>query len=653
MNAKRRIHHSRGFVSYALVLCIGAILTMLMIYAYRDASQSMVVASGVQQRADYLNKEDAALRSMLAIVPNRAIRAMQSGSSASSEDSAPLSWQAIFQEALVQANAGASISSDVASKAGLDTTYSGNTGDSTIDNVNLVFKAAEPETGYVASGCSSALGTTFPPALNTTDVNTASLDKLYPIISSSKYYGTYATGRVGVSVTDYPQFNLIPYPKIDFGYGTQGANFVAKRNWWAFAVNLYNHDNSGETSQIDQSRDYVLSIYEIPSQLSISSNAFTSLGKHESGDAWQNISVEGSIYASKAQVEGSTALSKLSSRRGMSLSTSSKIGDQSFTSNPFTPGLRETYEITTGEFYPVSLSSETGRAAFVPINRQTEFYDRFADGVYGTSTSVISPTNWNDYSVGALQCAMKLDVRKVISATDQTPKELRFYYKQGGVETYKDLDVNPAEWATEVPPVPFDVTVLSGNRPCVVIKPELFAAYLASPGIAGDSLAVNNSIAVNADYRTGGVGVGKPSFPCLDSDVGLILTDCTDLTSFTKGFSVVTNFRLYIADDFNIVSTTPPSGITGTFFPPASLYAPERRFGSADEPWKVEQAGTVGSLASDDSANPIRPFDLKTGGGSSMSASKISVNLKPITHPGALPPITMMNWLILLEEKRE
>ena len=645
MNAKRRIRRSRGYISYVMVLSIGAVLTMLMVYAYRDASQSMVVASSVQQRADYLNKEDAALRSMLAIVPNRAIRAMQSGSAATEENKAALTWQAIFQEALTQANAGTSISAAVAEHTNLDATYSGNTGDSTLNNVSLVFNAVTPETGYVASGCSN-LGANFPPALNTTDVNTAALDKLYPIISSSKFYGDYASasGRVGASVTDYPQFNLIPYPSIDFGYGTQGENFVAKRNWWAFSVNLYNHNNAGGTTTIDQSRDYVLSIYEIPSQLSISSNAFTSIGQHASGAAWQNITVAGAIYASKANVEGSTALSKLSSRRGMSLSSASKIGalDQSSTSNPFAPGLRETYEITTGEFYPVSLSSETGRAAFVPINRGTEFFDRFANA---TENSTLSPTTWNNYSVGALQCAMKLDVTEVISSTNQTPTKLRFTYKAGGNDQSTYVEV-PSTDAT----VPFDVTVLSNGRACVVIKPELLPAYLLLKG--ADGVSVNNSIAVNADYTTNTL-IKKPSYPCTDKDIGLIMKDCANLSAFTKGFSVVTNFRLYIADHFNTVATTAPAGITGTFYPPTSLYAPERRYGSDKDPTTVTQAGTIGSLASDDSATPIRPLDLKNSVGTDLAANKITVNLSPITHPGALPPITMMNWLIVLEEKRK
>jgi hypothetical protein len=28
------------------------------------------------------------------------------------------------------------------------------------------------------------------------------------------------------------------------------------------------------------------------------------------------------------------------------------------------------------------------------------------------------------------------------------------------------------------------------------------------------------------------------------------------------------------------------------------------------------------------------------------------VNLKPISHPAALPPINMMNWLVVIEERR-
>jgi hypothetical protein len=29
------------------------------------------------------------------------------------------------------------------------------------------------------------------------------------------------------------------------------------------------------------------------------------------------------------------------------------------------------------------------------------------------------------------------------------------------------------------------------------------------------------------------------------------------------------------------------------------------------------------------------------------------VNLRPITHPAELPPVTMMNWLVVIEERRK
>jgi len=657
MNAQLRRRRSPGYVSYVMVLSIGAVLTMLMIYTYRDASQSMVVAAGVQQRVDYLNKEDAALRSLLAVVPNRAIRAMQDGS-ATVANSPSLTWESIFRDALAQANAGTSISADVVAAAHLDTTYTGNTSDSATDNVGVIFQAISPEIGSVASGCVNSLGVDFPPPLNATSANVVALDQTYPIVSSSKYYGAYAAGRVGALVVDYPQFNLIPYPQIDFGYAAQGSNFVAKRNWWAFSVNLYDRDYSAQQTRINQSRTYVLSLYEIPSQLAISADAFTTLGLHSSGADWgSEVTVTGQIFAGQADVKGSKRLDALASRRGMNLSTSSTIGNQSATGDLFAmDSTRHEYQMKTGSFHPVSLSSETGRASFVPINRGLQFYDRFADGVWGAPNAVLSPTNWNDYSVGAQQCAMKLDVTGVISKTDQTPTSVEFRYKIGGVE-HLDTDiniVNPTAWATATPRVPLDVVVLSGSRPCVVFKPEYLKDYLIAKG--GDDLSVNNSIAVNVNYRTGGVDVRAPSFPCRDDDVALILMDCTDLTAFTKGFSLVTNLRLYIADDFNIKATTPPTGITGTFYPPTSLFAPERRFGSADKPWRVEHEGSVGSLAgnyqSGATSGSVNLLDLKNGDGNSLAPSSMSVNLRPVTHPGALPPINAMNWLIVLEERR-
>src|SRR6478609_2658636 len=97
--------HAGGFISYLLVLTTGAILTSLMIYAYRHALASQRVQSQVQLRIDYSEKEEAILRSIVAITPNRAIQAMQPESSTNNTTTNPLRWQNIFTDALVMANA--------------------------------------------------------------------------------------------------------------------------------------------------------------------------------------------------------------------------------------------------------------------------------------------------------------------------------------------------------------------------------------------------------------------------------------------------------------------------------------------------------------------------------------------------------------------
>lgn len=45
-------------------------------------------------------------------------------------------------------------------------------------------------------------------------------------------------------------------------------------------------------------------------------------------------------------------------------------------------------------------------------------------------------------------------------------------------------------------------------------------------------------------------------------------------------------------------------------------------------------------------------MDAKGASDEDISGSNLQINLKPISHPGALPPVRMMNWLVALEELR-
>lgn len=703
---------TRGYVSLMTVVTIGTTLLVMMVLAYKRAMASHSVQAGVQLQVDYAEKEDAVLRAIVALTPNRAIRAMQSGSNGSTSVSNPLRWEEIFGDALALANARQSISNELRTTVGGASVIRANVGDSGLTTVSQMFKAVGGETGLVSSGLNRSLGAGYPVPLSDNDSTESTRDKTWPIISAKKVYGTLAQSGVALPVGTYPNLNVINYPNIHFGYARPGQPFVSKRNWWAFSLDLAEPDAT-TTFAVKSKRDFVLSIYEIPSQLAISASSFMALGEHESGGGWQHASIEGGVFVGKALVEGETALPALATRRGAALSSGTTVGGLGFNGDPMAPGLREQYQLTQGDyFFPVSMPSESGRAAFVGINRGADFLDRLS---HAAESNTISSTTWNNYSVGALQCAMRLDITDAVSTTNKTPTKLRFSYMKAGVRQNLDISLTagagtglPAgyllacaenqtyNFGTTVvdvaygkngtyayqtgvsgsvtfnntrfgdplvgtvksgyfrPSFPFEIKQMESGKLCVAVYPKRMTAFLTALG--ADGPAVNHSLAVNVDYTTatGSVRLTKPSIPCTDLDYGVILQECEDLRAFTKGFSLVTNLRLFYADDFNTTPATPPSGFTpsGTYYPPCSIFAPEKRFGADIDPLAVDVSGQLGSLASEDATTPSRPLDVKKGSGFDVDRGRIVVNLRPITHPAEMPPIAMMNWLVVIEERR-
>jgi hypothetical protein len=688
--------YPRGYISIIGVFSISIFMLTMMLFAYKRAINAQATLSDIQTQTDYREKEETVLRSIVAIVPNRAIQAMQDGSDSSDARREAVSFATIFRDAVIQSNARTSISDAFIAQMAEVNLFRGNSGDSALADTTKIFKSAIGNTGAVTGGLNRDFGTiNYPPALNFSGA--LADDDDYPIITDYKKYGVLADGKVGLPTDTYNDFNLIPYPQIDFGYARPGELFVAKRNWWAFKMNLAAHDdNLTKLSRYD--RTFVLSIYEVPSQLPISSGSFMALGQYANGQAWENVTIDGNIFASRAVVEGATSLESLSSRRGFELSSFTTIGGESFAGNPFAPGVRENFRLTEGDFFPVSLASESGKAAFVPINRGVDFFDRYA---HAQETVTISPTTWNEYSVGAMQCAMRLDITKAASNMDTTPTELTFSYIKNGSRATLVLPLNVGV-ATDLPagyifaaaenasaffttPVdvaygadgsyyfresvsgnvtfdndsfgdplvgtlkagyfrpryPFEIKTLSTGRKCVAVYPQRMKDFLDLLG--ADSLEVNHSLAVNVDYLNT-TTLTKPSIPSSIIDYGVVLQECANLTDYTKGFSLVTNLSLHIGDDFNVVAN--PSGS----YPPTSLFAPEKRYGVGITPFGVEFSGQVGSTASEDAAEPVRPLETKTTSGSTLSANNITMNLSAISHPAELPPITMKNWLVVIEE---
>lgn len=721
--------NSRGYVSYVLILSMGIILLLLLIGTYKTAIRAQESTALATLRIDYAAKEEAILRAIVPLTANSAMRCMQHNSNSSSSVSTPLRWQKIFRSAILQSNAEASIKTSMLQEFNIDTSIVANSGDATTW-ASETFTAWDGTSGhYTTPGVNQDLGLGFPVPLQSSSGTVNANDPLWPIVSENKIYADLADGRVGAPVADYPDYNLLPYPNIRFGYAKPGENFVAKRNWWAFTMDLSDHQD--HTTKVEQrKRDFVLSIYEVPSQLAISAEAFTVLGKYADGTTWgSNTSISGPVFATRAKVEAGMAIERISGRRGLEISTdasvgvnpivnasvagsvSGTIGGTNAVDNPFAPGVREQYELTHGSFMPVSLTSETGRAAFIPINRGIDFFDRYS---HSAESTTLSDTTWNEYSVGAIQCQMHLDVTDVVGPDDSTPGELTFRYQKNGSEqihvidlvTGPDTDLPPGFiWCANEhqtvtfdhpvdvaygkdgdyyfeegvtgeitfdnsrfgdpkvgtfksgyyrPSYPFEVTLLHDTKPCITLYPERFPAFLDLLG--GDSTMINHSLSINVDHP-GNVFLVKPSIPCTDLDYGVIMKECADLSEFPKGFSLVTNLRLYIADDFNTTAIAAPvgSGLPDPYYPPCSLFAPEKRYGAESNPYRLKITGQVGSLAGDNGINgdSVHLLDMKNASENDVEHDKVEVNLSPITHPAALPPITMMNWLVVVEERRK
>ena len=785
--------HRAGYISFLLVLATGAVLTALMFAAYRRALGAQMIESKVQLRADYGEKEEAILRAIVAITPNQAIRAMKTGSAITGSPNAPLGWPGIFAAALAAANAQNSISSEVMNRLNIPNLKAANTGDGVLGNLDKIFTAiptnstAPIDNGVISAGINRTLAGNYPPPLTSTDATTSIRDFEYPIISDLKQYGAIAqasldsailngnaAGAYGLPVDSKQKFNRLKYPAISYGYAKPGEAFVAKRNWWAFSMNVGDHD--GElTGVVRPKRNFVLSIYEIPSQLPISAASSMLLGNYANGAAWQNnTEIEGNISVGEAELTGGQALTSLSLRRGLTNTAAVSVGGL-VSATPFAPvttagtETREAYQLrkdtaacvslanktTMGSFFPVSMASESGRAAFIPISQGRAFFDRYdslkndtveAGGALNhIGNNTLSSTSWNNYSIGAQQCAMRLDIIGVDAYLK--PSRFRFQYftgpntrksieisslisRAGAVTTlsedYSSAGVDeggtitltsPTDIAYGAPggytfiygalgPITFNNTTFADPRPgvvkkgfwrktkegvgvpvlmpfgehvdisgqrCFVVYPERFPAYLALNGAM--DVRTNNSLVVNVDYTVNGLNSAKPNIPCQATDYGLVLKECGNLTAFEKGFSLVTNLRLFVGDHLNNVPMPggPPAGCVpavttanplGQYFPPCSFFAPEKRYGgrtpaAGDAPIQILQRGQVGSLAeidkvlsTDDEIRKIRPLDARLVGNNPVAPINITNDLTQIRHPAELPPISMMNWLVLLEEVR-
>lgn len=635
-----KLHHpsarKSGYITFLIVMSIAVVAFSLLLVAYRATLRAQETQKTTQVRVDVSQRESAILRSILAVVPNKAIQCMQENSSLSPT---PYNWTTIFTESIALANAADADGDGVG--ASLGTARVTNPANFT-GNVSNIFRAASGS-GLVRAGVNSQISANYPPYL-TTSSDTATLDATYPIITETKTYGANAAGTAQLSTSLFPLYNRIPYPNIRFGYGEPGSSFVAKRNYWAFSIRY-----PGNVPGVRRTRkQYVLSIYEVPTQVALSASAFMSLGRHSNGTTWSGVQIQGAVFGERVLAEESLALNRLSSRTGIQINAGAAQNvDGTTVQDGFDGGdTIQAYEAANDALFPVSVAGGAGRVAFVPLNRGLDFY-RFINT--SNDPNKISPTSWNDYTIGARRCPIKVRVTECVSLADQTPLQIVVsYLTSSGTGSFTLLRGNnwPTDAQTGGTAIPFQTEITETGRRCLSVHVNRLAAWLSARGASG--IDINNAIAINPDPS--GSNVRTPVFPSDSRDIGVILRGGGDLTAFTKGFSLVANLRVFFADDLNNVATTAPSGsgLNGTFFPPLSVFAPEKRWGVTSAPRIVRFRGQLGSLDSG-SGDMIRPLDLRTGSTDEV-ASVMDAVLSEITSPAQLPPITFPNWLLTIEE---
>jgi len=210
---------------------------------------------------------------------------------------------------------------------------------------------------------------------------------------------------------------------------------------------------------------------------------------------------------------------------------------------------------------------------------------------------------------------------------------------------------------------PFHVERSATRRLSIVFYADRLQKFLANE--LNTALPdTNNSISINPNYLDNSAII-QPSFPAANNDMRVILAGTRDLTSFTGGFSLVTNLRLILEDDINVVTTTTiPTNLqtiipAGSGYKPAiSLFAPETRYGNNASAVKVTVNGQLTSLARNNN-QPTRIGDLKseiidpsnnTRIADVVEPTQISGTLDSIDHPGFLPPINTFNWMVVVRE---
>lgn len=641
MKARRTQCRTGAFASLPMVAAFGLLMLIGVTMVFRTSLIRRDQAAKAQLRLDYREREDAVLRSLVAVFPKRAIASLRAGHAPSDA----YTWNTIFREALTTSSVNQAIPTAAIDAMKLHRVRRADVGDHAESEAAGWFMSLTGVPGTVTPGTTpfaqvfqaAPFAGKMPPLLNVPTA-LAQVDVQQPVVSLDKVYGAQATGLMA-DVAAYPRYNLIPYPNIRFGYARPGQPFVAKRNWWAFSVRY--------GRKVAVTKHYVLSLYEIPSQLPIESGTFAEIGRHADGTAWgAGITIDGGVYADSLKMNGAHGASRLAGRRGISMEEEIDLDGTTVAANFDDPGVRERLQAELGSnTLPVALSANSGRVVFFPIPTGADFLNR-PEG---------TPNLWEAYVGGGRRCPVTVEALEMVSYEDQTPVKIRVRYQTAAGGSAEAILTRGVNWPTMLEDggdlMPFQTELTNSNRSCLTFYPALIGPWLQGKG--GASVSTNHSFHFSTVPSLDNLTVRPHSSPPNTEDMCVIVRKGKDLTSFTAGLSIVAPLRVYIGDDLNAVPAVIPAGsgleAGSEYYPPMSIFAAELRVGTTPFNRPFEHHGQLGSLLSG-AGTSWRPLDMKSGTDETVHADAIEADLKPLRSPAELPPVHQMNWLVVIEE---
>jgi hypothetical protein len=692
----QRKRSERGASLIMLVAIIGLAFVVTVAGFLVAASDSQDTARLASAKVDIATREDALMREILLQTAIGMLPSTADGSAG-----AVLTWTQIMTNAVTALNATTYVDPveltalQAAGTIPANVTLA-NTGD-TGGGLLGIFQGYINEVPYGGTSglanlvpVNAALAAVEPPLMNWSGTGlTAANALLNPqeFFLGSLYTAVAAPAVAQVSASK--RWGQILYPNIRFGYKNIGDSFIARRVWWriplVYSTLQQTKEDQGGANMIyrypSATANYVLSVYEIPSQLPISGNANLQIGTNVDTTAWgSGVSITGSIYGSQVQVAGGT-YGGISARQAVNVLNPATVAGTPYSNSAFDAvGTRENMSLTQAASgaAAISVAGNDGKVLVVPVAPGNQFYMTSPNGPG-------NETHWDLYARPYYRCRIRILISGTNSTVIYNPyasPQMSTAANAGAITVNVIVSPDTTSKPDQIlgfldsaatPATGSPYTQISYSDPAGTLPTWMnytSTGYATGPTAPRNVLVINVGLMMSAlatamgstptalspqlySLYVGSNPMTEPLLPATTSDPGVAITGANDLSLFTKGLSIVSNQTLYLLDAFN-QNTLSTQYAT-------SIFAPDVRYGiSGVTPVSTSIVGQISVdqasplIQASPSPTPGSPLQFLDADGNKISTSTNTFTLSEISNPTPtqMPPITRLTLLFTIERER-